>query len=349
MVSENSIFRGLATKDCENTTTELLVNLLQYKCIRDIFFQCILSEDKSEQRKEKKELLNKIKTHNIKTQVVFSKSNQKKIVPDIVIENNECFIVIENKVKKTTKLQLSQIDDYPKLLESKEKIFKSLIFLLPDGYDEKEIDSINTKYKIKIKWSKFFLSVYESDLVKLAPIVNEALQYLKSIVEIDEQQKLNERAPIYKVALEYDLDTLKREKEKIENIEIKIKKCKEDVINQLKNSGITKIELFPSDDIPKNAYQFGSLICSKEWNNNKLYGIWIGCSPCYFSEDDNKRFSIQLALRNDVLMNENLPENGIYDFHDGWLYFDLENQDENKIVEKSIELIKKYHKSFMEK
>ena len=341
MSVENTIFRGLASKDGENTTTELLANLLKYKCLRDIFFTSICSQIQESGPENAKKLFDKIKPQDIKTQVIFPKTNtQKKSIPDILIENTDCFIIFESKIKKSTELQTTQIEDYPNLFKDKAQTLKKYIFLLPCNYNSSEINKIDKNICVKVDWSKILSDFYKSDIEKIAPVVNEALSYLKSVIEIENTNELSDVQPLYKIALEYDWNKLKEEKEKIEKIAQKIVRCKNKIIERYRKF------LNPSDDIPCNAYQFGSTISLQADSTKKrTNGIWLGCSPCYFSDDNEKRFAIQLSLRQDCVKFTDKPKQ-FYDFHDGWYYFDFSSQKEEYIVNETINFLEIYYKDF---
>ena len=80
MTRENNIFYRL-TKENENTTTELLCNLLRTKYIRNI---CLRYFDISE------EIIENISIENISTQKSFDKEG----ILDIIIQNKDSYYII---------------------------------------------------------------------------------------------------------------------------------------------------------------------------------------------------------------------------------------------------------------
>ena len=129
------------TKEDENTTTELLANLMQRKYVRDEVIRFLLSSGDSELQEilSKKEL-DRITGSCISTQVRTEKHGQ----PDLVISSDDLFLIIENKVRVDTQLQDHEIYDYPKYAKkhaAKKKCY--LVYLVPNEY--RFFETIQTK------------------------------------------------------------------------------------------------------------------------------------------------------------------------------------------------------------
>jgi hypothetical protein len=91
MKRDDNIFYRL-TKENENSTTELLCNLLRTKYIRNICLKFFGIPDK---------IIEGITIHNINTQ----KLSRTEGIPDIIIQDTDCYYIIENKIRINTGLQ----------------------------------------------------------------------------------------------------------------------------------------------------------------------------------------------------------------------------------------------------
>ncbi|MCQ2248386.1 MAG: hypothetical protein MJZ50_05175 [Treponema sp.] len=173
-----TIFHGItpkttADREFENTTTELLFNIMQKKYVRQLvvkFFCPDMTED----------VIKNISKEDLITQDF---SRQEYGHPDFVIRNNDCNIIIENKIRYSTKLTDHEKNDYINFLDGTRK-YERLIFLIPDGYDESEINKIKSKYtdkanSLSIKfWSDFFGYVEDYELAKDNPIIKQSIEFL---------------------------------------------------------------------------------------------------------------------------------------------------------------------------
>jgi len=116
----------------ENSTTEILCNLMNFKIFREKFLAIFLSP----------ELINKISFEDFETQVRLNEGQ-----PDIIIENEIIKVIIEIKTEKYTTLTDNQPEGYINNLLTQKIENKWLIFILPKGYIyEKNItDKLSTR------------------------------------------------------------------------------------------------------------------------------------------------------------------------------------------------------------
>jgi hypothetical protein len=175
-LDRSSIFHRV-TNENEDATTELLCNLLRDKYVRDICLKALgVDADAIEAIKFKH-----CSTQSRNIQVGGQSIGR----PDLVISNDKCFYLIENKIRTTTGLQPKQLENYPLAVQVKRerKTHIGLIFLLPTNYDKTEIEELkkaNAFIKIAT-WDKFLTDVYKSGIDKNAPLVAESLKYLSSL------------------------------------------------------------------------------------------------------------------------------------------------------------------------
>lgn len=177
-VSE-TIFNKM-TAENENAVTELLVNLMRKKYLRDIILDFLLP---CENGFDKKKVIESVKFTDIKTQQKTDYG-----IPDILIENENCFVIIENKIRYETGFQENQIDNYPELVKLHQTYTKNCayIFLLPKGYDASAIKQINASYKqfiIKKQWSDLLQYISKLGIENDAPAVKDALEYFRSVID----------------------------------------------------------------------------------------------------------------------------------------------------------------------
>ena len=175
MDRNTSIFYKM-TNENENSTTELFCNILRNKYIRDIvlkYFDIPL------------DMLDEITQDNINTQ----NQNKESGIPDITIESDNCFYIIENKIELGTKLTEKQKSSYIKLINSKNKKYRGYIFLIPSDYkDETSINNIKKQIKddtnkIIVKtWKEFLEYLNKMEVCNDSPILKESIDYLTHIV-----------------------------------------------------------------------------------------------------------------------------------------------------------------------
>ncbi len=170
MNRSTSIFYGL-TKEDENTSTEILCNLLKYRYFRDILFSYLKIDMNA---------IDSIDLNHCSTQIRYNTG-----IPDLVITNSKAYYLIENKIRIDTPLQDNQIYSYPEMVINSKKPYKGQIFILPKNY--KHLDKIeNAKLKysfIKIViWDDLIRYLFSYDLQKDSYIIAEALNLLSELI-----------------------------------------------------------------------------------------------------------------------------------------------------------------------
>lgn len=131
MINRN-LFTGLVNN--ENDVTELLVNLMHVDTdFRKISLGILLNslKDKNDESIVSKAVIEEINDCHIYTQYHTDYG-----IPDIVIENESCFFIIENKIRNNTSETENQIKNYPNILTKlKDDRVKGIVFLVPENYD----------------------------------------------------------------------------------------------------------------------------------------------------------------------------------------------------------------------
>lgn len=322
----DTIFRGLASKDCENTTTELLVNLMRYKYLRDIILNFLLGADYDSMK-------DNISADDILTQRSF-KIEECSYIPDIIINTKDCFIVIENKVRKNCSLEDGQFDGYKIIRDKygKEKSVNKCVFLLPDEYafGEKITDSK------KIYWSELLEILLKAQVKETSSVVSQAIDYFISVIDIDVEKIKNDnnKISLYEAAFQYKKIDLSNEYSKLEEQYKEVIELRNKLVGKIDdNHSLYKVE--GDGETTFNPYQFGAYIkVKKSESDNYSHNLWIGCT---IQNDTIKR---QLAIKQDGIKTESLchysPE-----LVDGWYHFDFEVDSEESILNESLDILKK--------
>lgn len=352
----NTIFDGIATKDCEDTVTELLVNLMGYKYLRDFILDFLLKESSDFKDKNFKDKIRSIAPKDIDTQKVFPGygENEGNATPDIVIENENVFIMIENKVNSYTEVQSSQLNGYIRLLDDK-RTQKSknceYIFLIPDDYTHKqEIENkINEREEknIKIKeWHDLLDELYKNDFVEDNPVVENIVKYFISHIDLNDF-RIPRKKSIYEIAWNYEkeMTEIQNAKKTIGNFHTKIGEIQQNVVECLKEEYKDKRKFKVAKSDRENPYQFTAYIGYKK-NLDTTYSYNIGIC-CSFGNENGK---IELCIK------ENAAPGTNYDrIEEGWAFFSLKHVDENEkicndsqVVKECVDLIKQVYKPLRE-
>jgi hypothetical protein len=315
VVKQSNIFYRLTRED-ENSTTEILANLLKIKFFRDICLEYFGIP---------KEIYEKINSDDIITQRHIEDVG----IPDIRIKIDKSLYIIENKINTGTDLQRNQKESYPDII-AKSKNGK-YIFLIPEGYShEKEIkDEIVEKYpqlEVVIKfWNDFLNDLSKFEIDKYSPIIKESLEYLKDmILGIPEDFTLTN----YEVAYMYN------PKEIYNVLSLLEKNLK--LFEKMRNVIIDKYgDIFSRKGDPqKNKNGWGVYLQS-----TKKVDIFLGLSPNIYSEE-NGDYVYSLAFDSkqvkevfwDTIDKKKFPlfrdKDNIYIQIDRKLFLD-ENQEEN--------------------
>lgn len=183
MSVEDTIFRGL-THENENSVTELLVNMMRIdEDVKKKILEALLEKTKIQAID--------INNGDISTQVQFSEK-EKCYIPDIIIQNDKYFVVIENKITRERDLEETQRSIYLKLIQDKknQNIKSAYIFLVPKG----SVSDIAAKKLRDSQQDKLIFICHWSDLLdKLGKVENQIIQqcvnYIKSLVFSNEVEK----------------------------------------------------------------------------------------------------------------------------------------------------------------
>jgi hypothetical protein len=163
---ESILYR--ATKENEDSITEILCNLMRDKYLRDILLVNLGVNQKH---------LNTIKFDDISTQVYFKQIGK----PDICIENSNVLIFIENKVKNDTDLQDTQVESYLEKLESSRKETQ-MIYLVPREYKHlsfiHEVCDQNTFSKF-IYWDDFLKNVAKYEISESNLVFKDCFRFFE--------------------------------------------------------------------------------------------------------------------------------------------------------------------------
>ncbi|MCX6983526.1 MAG: PD-(D/E)XK nuclease family protein, partial [Lentisphaerae bacterium] len=163
----------------ENKTTELLVNLMQARFVRNLILEkCGLDPD----------IVSSLEFEHFTSQYYDAEAGR----PDIVIENNKYCIWIENKIYTWTPLQGTQISSYLKALQDNARENKKtcfLVYLIPKGYQHerelKEAKEKNPNEKLCIiihEWESLLENLNQHQVGTWNPIIDHAIKYLSDII-----------------------------------------------------------------------------------------------------------------------------------------------------------------------
>lgn len=202
MIERSSIFYRMTCEN-EDATSELLVNLMREKYLRDIVLRWFLKNlCNSEKTENIQVILDKIHASDIKTQESSEYGR-----PDIVIETSENYFIIENKIRTRTDLQNNQIENYKKLLQKKSRARNALFFLVPKGYvHEQELKNLKESEPELVfvcYWNDLLEYLYEQEIAKTSPVVAESLEYLKNTIDTLNQDAFETILKPYEVAMLY--------------------------------------------------------------------------------------------------------------------------------------------------
>jgi hypothetical protein len=233
MTRRDNIFYKL-TRENENSITELFCNLLRTKFIRHICLKFIEIPET---------IIKTINIENITTQKYLDEG-----IPDIIIKNDNCYYIIENKIRKKTELQDSQKNSYIERLEKEKgknnKKDVAYIFIVPKEYDTNEIECLKEELKEKhgdnfirfYHWEEYLKYLLDFEIQKESPIINESLNYFIKVISnktslYDEDTTLTP----YEVAMLYNLKDVYESLNLCNKILSKIKSLEKDFLDFDKN------------------------------------------------------------------------------------------------------------------
>ena len=191
MNRDNSILYK-AAKQNENTITELLVNLMRYKYIRDFVLSFLGAPN---------DFIDTVKSEDISTQFWI----EDKGIPDIRIANSNGIILVESKIRTDTVLQKNQIDNYTEIIKNYNK-YKQLIFLIPKNYIEinqiKKCQERNNYVSI-IYWEDLLFEINQNDICRDNSIVTEVVRFIEYTIikrDIEVQFEAIEVSLMYRIS-----------------------------------------------------------------------------------------------------------------------------------------------------
>jgi hypothetical protein len=164
MARSLNIFHNLVTD--ENSTTELLCNLMRFAAFRRPLLTFLF---------QKSFVLDKISFEDISTQATIERGR-----PDIFISNDDISALIEVKVTKFQSLTENQPDGYFSFLAKQNKGERWLVFLVPKGW--RQLQFLQEAFE-KLK-------VSHND-----GIINTAIKYWEDVIEVIEDNDLQELNP----------------------------------------------------------------------------------------------------------------------------------------------------------
>ncbi len=258
----NNIFFRLVRD--EQTLTELLCNMLNYKIIKDIFFGVIFD----------KQIPNNIDYNNIH----FPYPLYNKSIPDLAIINDDLECLIEIKVKIRTELTPNQPGGYLQYLNECAKKKKLLIFLIPKGYKyEEHIKTyIEENQNLKIEyWETFYEKLKDNEIYELNKI-------FKDFMDILEIFFLPKKISFSNHEIEYMFDQKNCENEKIY--------FNKEEITMSNNTNIPTIIMKLRDIIDEVNKILSINYCTKKRDAKDEYGIY------FFKNSDNKIAQLYLGI-----------------------------------------------------
>jgi hypothetical protein len=163
-----NIFYNLVTD--ENSTTELLCNLMRFSVFRTPFLRQFLTET----------LATEVAWEDFETQVEIEGSGR----PDLQIQTKDVLALIEIKVTLGAGLTVNQPEGYIEFLRSQNALDRWLVFLVPKSWEcigdlksgfEKAAETDNsTKVQTRIIFWENVLEIFEkNDLVALNPFLHD--------------------------------------------------------------------------------------------------------------------------------------------------------------------------------
>lgn len=302
-----TIFHDL-TSENENTTTQVLANLMQNKTIRDSIIKIIIPNISDE-------VLNTFNSSSISTQKRIGAAGQ----PDLVIKSNASFIIIENKIRQYTPPTDHEVDDYIELINNSSESIKCLVFLIPPQY--RFIQYFLTlvehnKHCIIVYWDFLMEELKKKELAEISPLFKESLDFLEQLIFGNEQDSLH--WGIYEVAMLYNNKDLFAAFKTTSLIHSLLYKSEALLVPQLEGMGIGKI--WPSNWFPEN-YE----VCYGKYLtvNNKQF-LYFGFSN--LSDNDDYSFGIaidsQIEKHCNVILNRELMVSD----SEGWYYYPIDRK-----------------------
>jgi hypothetical protein len=322
-VRQSNIFYRIAKED-ENSTTEMLVNLLRYKFFRDICLKRFGIP---------KKIYDNIDSENITTLNYFEDVG----IPDICIKGDKSLYYVENKIRVDTDLQESQITTYPERIAEFKAIEHNTggyIFLIPRGYIHRDkIDMVKKKYSFikRIYWDKFLSDMSKLEIEKCSLIFKESLEYLRDVIlGIPEDLTLTN----YEVALMYNPKDIFNVLSLLEKNWKLIRKIKSFILEKYGD-----IFSFSTEQNDINGM-------GVHLNSTKGVTVFCGLNPCIYTEE-NGDYVYSLAFERKYDKEDLIEDAKRFPFFkdNNYVYIQLDRKlfidesQEEKLKERIIEII----------
>jgi len=312
--SANYLYR--VAGENENTLTELLINLMSKKYIRDLLLNFLHISD---------DIISSIHFEHLSTQYTISDSKR----PDIVIKNDESVIFIENKIYIDTPLMESQTTTYPDHLIKLNKKNKKLIFLIPKDYThEIEIKTAKQKYDSTvvedfitiIYWSDVISQILEYNLNECDSATMQSIDFMINTLNLNTTKKVLTKGEIIVM---YDKFTLRN----VNTLFLKLKNYTQSVSEKILKEYKGKLK-FKKTNYEHFETHIGTWI---ESVNGGVWPLFIGCS---FNNDN---YMYHVRINKSLIKNEpNAKEDEFY-FEKEWYFFEISKDvfanDENVVEE----------------
>ena len=306
LVAEDlNIFRRL-TAENENSTTELLANLMSRKYLRNLLLPWFIPDLTVEMLESE---------INVRTQKRIDMGGQ----PDLLIEGSDFLLIIENKTKLYTEPTGCEITSYIQKVKEVHKKIKKLVYLIPLRYAFKEkFESVakNNADFVKIKFWEDLLSFFDYlEIAHDSSVIRDALVLFRSVIDLERETKEIQLVN-YEVAIMYENDIIFDVLNFISKLMKRIENMNSDLISAL-NAVYHETDLFSSGNSQQNECGCGRYI-SMKGGGCLFYGI----SQVSDDRDISKKYGFSIAI------HENTPrlDVKIYDCSkdkEGWYYCPL--------------------------
>ncbi|HPD81137.1 MAG TPA: PD-(D/E)XK nuclease family protein [Spirochaetales bacterium] len=309
MNRERNILYKVAVSN-ENTITEVFVNLLRWKFVRDILLKSIgLGE-----------YIDLIDYEDISTQVTIIQ--QKRV--DIVIENNDLVIYIENKIHENTQLQESQSTIYYESLSRKYQKTKIMLYLIPEEYIhvDKLMDKNNNQNIITIKtyWHNAFYHILKTEVQEANIILKESIDFMLKSLSLLTTKKAFTKQEAF---IMFDKSTIKT----VYDLLKKIERYSGVIIEKIYNKYKTKFNLEKYSSI-FNESKYGHCVIAKDGS----WPIFFG----YFFDIKNEKYLLSLRLNKSIINNLDLLKEIEYYEENNMYYIAIPKtilEDDNDVIE----------------
>jgi len=244
-VLNRSIFTKVVKN--ENSTTELLRNLFQEKPFLDKFLDLFLVKNS----------ISDITFGDISTQMHSPEGR-----PDIVIDNENCRVLVEIKTKSNTDLTNAQNKGYKGVFNERNSIERYLIFLVPKSYSSCD----------KIK-KTIFPSIEKID-------VNTKLVFWEDIIDLIEKERLDEQSPLlahfnmllreWYTPVRVDFSPGEIKSMFTKNIPVVFRKLVE-IVNSIDKNNTHESSLYS----PRDMSEYGIYFKDHKGENILFFGMWM--------------------------------------------------------------------------